>query len=69
MDDREFAKQIVADVFNKDLKGDIGRMARFGVSKEDKRDIVDRVHRLIGCIREDERAKVHQGAGRPKAPA
>jgi hypothetical protein len=53
MNDREVAKQIVADVFNIDIKGEIGRMARHAVSKEDKRDIVNRVHRLITALREE----------------
>ncbi len=53
MNDRELAKDVVTKVFNIDLKGDIGRMARFGVTKEEKRDIVNRVHRLITTIRQE----------------
>lgn len=53
MTDRDLAKQVVAQVFNTDLKGEVGRMARWGVSKEDKRDIVNRVHRLITTVRQE----------------
>jgi len=57
MNDMELAKQVVIDVFNIDLKGEIGRMARGGVPKEDKADIADRVFKLIQKVRADERAR------------
>ena len=53
MTDRERAKQIVAAVFNDDIKGEIGRLARFAVPKADKRAIVDRVEREIAALREE----------------
>ena len=51
---REDAKQLVIDVFNIDIKGEIGRMARQAVPKEDKADITNRVHRHLN-------AAYHQG--------
>ena len=53
MTDRERAKQIVAAVFNDDIKGEIGRLARFAVPRSDKRAIVDRVEREIAALREE----------------
>jgi hypothetical protein len=55
-DDRELAKQVVIEVFNTDLKGEVGRMARNAVPKSDKAAIVNRVHNLIQQIRDEERA-------------
>ena len=51
MTDREHAKRIVKAVFAEDIKGEIGRLARYAVPKEDKRAIVDRVEREIAAIR------------------
>lgn len=51
---RETAKQLVIDVFYDDIKGDVGKLARSAVPKEDKRDITNRVHRNLN-------AAYHQG--------
>lgn len=62
MTDRERAKQIVFAVFNDDIKGEIGRLARFAVPKADKRAIVDRVEREIAALREEILTQQHQPA-------
>ena len=56
--DRELAKKVVIEVFNTDLKGEVGRMARNAVPKADKADIVNRVHALIQQVRDDERRSI-----------
>ena len=51
MSDRIRALRIVNAVFTKDIKGDIGKLARASVPKSDKMDIVSRVEREIRAVR------------------
>ncbi len=55
MSDEERAKMIVREVFNYDLKGEIGRLARLSVPLSDRQEIAKRLLRHFSYIREAER--------------
>jgi len=57
MTDQERAQTIVRDVFIHDLKGEIGTLARLGVPLADRQEIIERLARAFGHVREEERSK------------
>lgn len=55
--DLERAKRIVRAVFEDDLKGDVGYLARRSVPLSDRNDIVERLVREFQVVRTDERLR------------
>ena len=52
MTDRERAKQIIDDAFDQ-IKGDIGKLARIAVPRDDRRAMIDLVEQEIGNLRHE----------------
>lgn len=53
--DLDRARRIVRAVFEEDLKGDVGYLARRSVPLSDRNDIVTRLVREFQVVRNDER--------------